>query len=80
MLLMFLPARKCGAYNYHYCISKGCGFILGPTLGGGLYDVGGFILPFAIVGAMMLIGKKKINQAQRPDLAKVLPIVKYFVK
>ena len=39
-----------------YEISTGIGMIVGPLLGGLLYTVGGFALPFYVVGAMMLFG------------------------
>ncbi|MCL4158758.1 UNVERIFIED_CONTAM: hypothetical protein GTU68_050739 [Idotea baltica] len=32
----------------------GIGLILGPTVGGGLYELGGFILPFAVIGSLLL--------------------------
>jgi len=31
----------------------GLGFVIGPALGGALYEVGGFVAPFATVGAMV---------------------------
>ena len=34
----------------------GLGLILGPTLGGAFYQLGGFILPFAILGMFLLSG------------------------
>ncbi|XP_022253325.1 MFS-type transporter SLC18B1-like isoform X1 [Limulus polyphemus] len=34
----------------------GIGLIVGPTLGGGLYQVGGFSLPFAVLGSLLLLG------------------------
>ena len=37
-------------------IFTGLGVLMGPTLGGGLYQVGGFITPFAVSGAMQLVG------------------------
>ena len=39
-----------------YEISTGLGMIIGPLLGGWLYDVGGFGLPFWVVGAIMFVG------------------------
>ena len=39
-----------------YEISTGLGMIVGPLLGGWLYSIGGFGLPFYVVGGMMLIG------------------------
>lgn len=39
-----------------YEISTGLGMIIGPLLGGWLYSVGGFALPFYVVGGMMLFG------------------------
>ncbi|CAG2115762.1 unnamed protein product, partial [Medioppia subpectinata] len=34
----------------------GLGLILGPTLGGALYQWGGFILPFVVLGSFLLLG------------------------
>ena len=39
-----------------YEISTGLGMIIGPLLGGWLYSIGGFALPFYVVGGMMLFG------------------------
>ena len=39
-----------------YEISTGLGMIIGPLLGGWLYDVGGFGLPFWVVGGIMFLG------------------------
>jgi len=39
-----------------YEISTGLGMIVGPLLGGWLYSIGGFGLPFYVVGGMMLLG------------------------
>ena len=39
-----------------YEISTGLGMIIGPLLGGWLYSIGGFGLPFYAVGGMMLFG------------------------
>ena len=39
-----------------YEISTGLGMIVGPLMGGWLYSIGGFPLPFYVVGAMMLFG------------------------
>ena len=39
-----------------YEISTGLGMIIGPLLGGWLYDIGGFGLPFWVVGALMFFG------------------------
>ena len=39
-----------------YEISTGLGMIIGPLLGGWLYDVGGFGLPFWVVGTIMFVG------------------------
>lgn len=34
----------------------GLGLITGPTVGGALYEVGGYLLPFVMLGAFLLIG------------------------
>ena len=34
----------------------GLGLILGPTIGGALYEVGGYLLPFVVVGSCLLFG------------------------
>ncbi|XP_054156784.1 MFS-type transporter SLC18B1-like [Oppia nitens] len=34
----------------------GLGLILGPTLGGAFYQLGGFLLPFVILGSFLLLG------------------------
>lgn len=34
----------------------GLGLILGPTLGGAFYELGGFLMPFAILGIFLLFG------------------------
>ena len=39
-----------------YEISTGLGMIVGPLMGGWLYSIGGFALPFYVVGGMMLFG------------------------
>jgi MFS family permease len=36
--------------------SFGLGLILGPTLGGAFYELGGFIMPFAVLGIFLLAG------------------------
>ncbi|ODM98602.1 MFS-type transporter SLC18B1 [Orchesella cincta] len=38
----------------------GLGLIVGPTMGGGLYQVGGFILPFAVTGALLFLNATMI--------------------
>lgn len=38
----------------------GVGLIVGPTLGGGLYQVGGFALPFAVLGSLLLLSIVKV--------------------
>ncbi|XP_076351616.1 MFS-type transporter SLC18B1-like isoform X1 [Tachypleus tridentatus] len=38
----------------------GVGLIVGPTLGGGLYQVGGFALPFVVLGSLLLLGIAKV--------------------
>jgi hypothetical protein len=35
-------------------MSFGFGMILGPTLGGAMYEAGGFSLPFAVLGGCLL--------------------------
>lgn len=37
-------------------IFTGLGVLTGPTLGGGLYQMGGFLTPFAVSGGMQLVG------------------------
>jgi MFS family permease len=39
-----------------YEISTGLGMIIGPLLGGCLYNVGGFGLPFWVVGGILFLG------------------------
>ncbi|KAG8192444.1 hypothetical protein JTE90_017974 [Oedothorax gibbosus] len=34
----------------------GLGLIVGPTIGGALYQAGGFVLPFVLVGGLLLVG------------------------
>jgi len=34
----------------------GLGLILGPTLGGAFYELGGFLMPFVILGVFLLLG------------------------
>ena len=34
----------------------GLGLILGPTVGGALYQFGGYYMPFVILGAFLLLG------------------------
>jgi len=36
-------------------MSFGVGMIIGPTVGGGLYEVGGFTLPFVLLGVILLV-------------------------
>jgi len=36
-------------------MSFGIGMILGPTVGGALYEVGGFTIPFAVLGAVLIV-------------------------
>jgi len=36
-------------------MSFGVGMILGPTVGGGFYEVGGFTLPFVVMGCILLV-------------------------
>jgi MFS family permease len=36
--------------------SFGMGLILGPTLGGAFYQLGGFLAPFVILGSFLLLG------------------------
>ncbi|CAL8093265.1 unnamed protein product [Orchesella dallaii] len=38
----------------------GLGLIVGPTMGGGLYQIGGFILPFAVTGALLFLNATMI--------------------
>lgn len=33
----------------------GLGLIVGPTLGGALYDYGGYTLPFAVLGSALFL-------------------------
>lgn len=33
----------------------GCGMIVGPTLGGALFEIGGYTLPFVTLGTMLLV-------------------------
>jgi hypothetical protein len=35
--------------------SFGLGLIVGPSVGGALYQVGGFILPFVTMGSMLIL-------------------------
>jgi hypothetical protein len=46
-------------------MSFGFGMILGPTLGGAMYEAGGFSLPFAVLGGCLLFQ---------------VPIPRYFLK
>ena len=36
-------------------MSFGVGMILGPTVGGSLFQIGGFTLPFAVLGGILLV-------------------------
>ncbi|VDP34741.1 unnamed protein product [Soboliphyme baturini] len=36
-------------------IFNGLGFSLGPPIGGALYEVGNFIMPFAVLSVLLLI-------------------------
>ena len=38
----------------------GIGMILGPTIGGALYELGGFTLPFAVLGSTK--SSSKLNE------------------
>ena len=49
-------------------MSFGVGMILGPTVGGALFQLGGFTLPFAVLGAILLV--------QAAISSKTLPVLK----
>lgn len=34
----------------------GLGLIVGPTVGGALYQMGGYYMPFVILGTLLLLG------------------------
>ena len=57
-----------------YEISTGLGMIIGPLLGGWLYDIGGFGLPFWVVGILMFLGSI-LNYFTVP---KVCSLLRYF--
>ncbi|CAG7719837.1 unnamed protein product, partial [Allacma fusca] len=33
--------------------ASGMGLIVGPAVGGGLYELGGFVLPFVVTGILL---------------------------
>lgn len=54
LLMRSVPEKLVGSVVGWSEAGRACGFLLGPVLGGALYEVGGFALPFFVVGGALL--------------------------
>lgn len=54
LLMRSVPEEMVGSVIGWSEAGRACGFLLGPVLGGALFEVGGFALPFFVVGSALL--------------------------
>ncbi|RXG59967.1 MFS-type transporter SLC18B1 [Armadillidium vulgare] len=54
----------------------GIGLIVGPTLGGGLYEIGGYSLPFLALGSVLVIAAFGTRFVLPPDDSTPVPLIR----
>jgi MFS family permease len=76
LIAMRFPTRRVEMIGFALMGSTG-GSLLGPIIGGSLYETGGYILPFAVTGALVaidaglrivLLPREHVGASARPDL------------
>lgn len=55
LMAALFPTRVASIFSYLEA-AFGLGMIVGPTLGGAIYELGGFTFPFAVLGAFLMVG------------------------